>query len=148
MDSKSFLCSNFYWLFLLICFSGCNLSEWNSKKAYNERPNIIFLLTDDHRADALGYAGNPIIQTPQLDQLAREGIYFKNAYVTTSICAVSRASYLSGQYARRHGIQNFSTSFTKEAFGGVEIPTPFTGADAYFERFPDFFKMNNEGRAR
>ncbi len=55
-------------------------------------PNIIFILTDDQRWDALGYAGNRIIHTPHLDQLAREGVYFKNAFVTTPICAASRAS--------------------------------------------------------
>src|SRR5690606_16652275 len=63
------------------------------------RPNIVFLLSDDHRWNALGYAGNEIIQTPELDRLAEKGVYFNNAYVTTSICAVSRASILSGQYA-------------------------------------------------
>jgi len=80
-----------------------------------ERPNIIFLLTDDHRWDALGYAGNGIIQTPELDKLAANGIYFKNAYVTTSICCVSRASILSGQYASRHQIHDFATEMSDEA---------------------------------
>ena len=81
-----------------------------------ERPNIIFLLTDDQRWDAVGYAGNDIIQTPNMDDLAGNGVFFSNAYVTTSICAVSRASILSGQYARRHGIHDFSTTFTDSAF--------------------------------
>lgn len=79
-------------------------------------PNIIFLLADDHRWDALGYAGNDIIQTPNLDDLAANGIYFNNAFVTTSICAVSRASILTGQYARRHGIWDFSTELSDSAF--------------------------------
>ena len=107
---------------LPLLISGAVWVTDNSRVAFaqaNEKPstpNIIFLLTDDQRWDALGYAGNKIIQTPQMDWMAREGIYFKNAYVTTSICAVSRASILSGQYARRHGIQDFSTSFSAEAF--------------------------------
>lgn len=84
-----------------------------------QKPNIIFLLTDDQRADALGYAGNEIIQTPHLDQLAQGGVYFKNAYVTTSICAISRASILTGQYARRHGIQDFGTSLPSDAFANT-----------------------------
>ncbi|UFH56177.1 sulfatase [Spirosoma sp. KNUC1025] len=79
------------------------------------RPNIIFLLTDDHRWDALGVMGNPIIQTPNLDALARTGILFPNAYVTTSICCVSRASLLSGQYMSRHKIQDFDTPFSPAA---------------------------------
>src|SRR5690606_29011762 len=49
-------------------------------------PNIIFILTDDQRWDALGYAGNEVIHTPEMDELAREGVYFKNAFVTTPIC--------------------------------------------------------------
>lgn len=67
-----------------------------------EPPNIIFILTDDQRWDALGYASNEIIQTPHMDQLAREGLYFKNAFVTTPICAASRASLLTGLYERTH----------------------------------------------
>lgn len=67
-----------------------------------KRPNIIFILTDDQRADALGYAGNKIIQTPEMDRLAREGVYFKNAFVTTPISAASRASVLTGLYERTH----------------------------------------------
>lgn len=79
------------------------------------QPNIIFLLTDDHRWDALGAMGNPILQTPHLDQLAKEGLMFKNAYVTTSICCVSRASFLTGQYESRHKINDFNTPLSPEA---------------------------------
>ncbi|GAA4399539.1 sulfatase [Nibrella viscosa] len=78
-------------------------------------PNIIFLLADDQRWDALGVAGNTIIQTPYMDQLARDGFYFRRSYVTTPICAISRASILSGQYASRHGIVDFSTPFSAAA---------------------------------
>jgi arylsulfatase A-like enzyme len=80
------------------------------------RPNLIFLLTDDHRHDALGAMGNQQILTPNLDQLAAEGVLFHNAYVTTPICCISRASILSGQYARRHKINDFKTHFTPEAW--------------------------------
>lgn len=79
------------------------------------RPNIIFLLTDDHRWDALGAMGNKIIQTPNLDALAKKGILFENAQVTTAICMVSRASLLSGQYMSRHGINDFNKDFQPEA---------------------------------
>lgn len=80
------------------------------------RPNIVFLLTDDQRFDALGAMGNDIIQTPHLDRLASEGTVFTNAFVTTSICAISRASIVTGQFARRHGIVDFSTALTPEQF--------------------------------
>lgn len=80
------------------------------------RPNLIVILSDDQRWDALGSAGNAIIQTPNLDALAREGILFRNAYVTSPICMMSRASILTGQYARRHGILDFSTDLSAAAF--------------------------------
>ncbi len=87
----------------------------NNYLAAQQRPNIIFILTDDQRWDALGYAGNKMIKTPNLDALAARGVYFKNAYVTTSICCVSRASILSGQYESRHKINNFTTDFSTTA---------------------------------
>lgn len=79
------------------------------------KPNIIFILTDDQRWDALGFAGNPIIQTPEMDRLAAEGTYFENAFVTTPICAASRASILTGLYERTHGY----------TFGQGNIKQPF-----------------------
>ncbi len=79
------------------------------------KPNIIFFLTDDQRWDALGAMGNTIIRTPHLDKLASAGILFQNAYVTTSICCVSRASLLTGQYEAYHNIHDFSTDLTPEA---------------------------------
>ena len=67
------------------------------------RPNILFLLVDDQRNDTLGCAGHPIIKTPVIDSLAEKGVRFENAFVTTSICAASRASFLTGLYERTHG---------------------------------------------
>jgi arylsulfatase A-like enzyme len=78
-------------------------------------PNIIFLLTDDQRWDTMGCAGNPIVQTPNMDAMAYDGVRFTNAFVTTSICACSRASIFSGQWVSRHGIKDFNTPFSPEA---------------------------------
>ena len=69
-----------------------------------KRPNILLFLTDDHRWDAMGCAGHPFLKTPNMDRLAAEGVYFENAFVTTSLCSPSRASILTGQYAHRHGV--------------------------------------------
>ena len=96
-------------LSLAIPFTRCKNS------ASKRRPNILFLFSDDQRWDALGCAGNPVIQTPNQDRLAAEGIMFENSFVTTSICCVSRASVLSGQYARRHGINDFEKMFSDAA---------------------------------
>ena len=74
----------------------------------SKRMNIVLLYADDWRHDTLGCAGNPIVQTPHLDALAREGVRFEKACVTTSICGVSRASMLTGQWMSRHGNQAFA----------------------------------------
>lgn len=85
-------------LFALAFFSG----KGQSGAERQGRPNIIFILTDDQRWDAAGYAGNKIILTPEMNRLAAEGADFTNAFVTTPICAASRASFLTGLYERTH----------------------------------------------
>ena len=65
------------------------------------RPNILFLLTDDQRFDAVGYV-NQAVLTPQIDKLASASLRFRNMFVTTPICAISRASIFTGMYGRRH----------------------------------------------
>ncbi len=67
-------------------------------------PNVVFILVDDLRWDELGAAGHTIVKTPHIDRLAHEGALFQNAFVTTPLCSPSRASFLTGQYARTHGI--------------------------------------------
>ena len=86
-----------------------------ARAAGGKRPNLILLVTDDQRWDTMGCMGNPIIRTPNMDALAREGVLFRNAFVTTSICCSSRASIFTGQYTRRHGIEDFRTDFTPRA---------------------------------
>lgn len=73
----------------------------------NQR-NIVFILVDDQRYDALGML-NPFFETPHLDALAENGVFFENAFVTTSLCSPSRASILSGQWAHRHGVLDNNT---------------------------------------
>lgn len=80
------------------------------------RPNLVIFLADDMRWDAIGAAGNRIIHTPNLDALAADGTLFTNNFVTTSICPTSRASILTGQYARRHKIWDFNTPLSHEQF--------------------------------
>lgn len=81
---------------------GCNDNSPEQRTTVKKKPNIIFILTDDQRWDALGYAGNPIIKTPNMDKLAGSGLYFKNTFVTSPICAASRATILTGLYERTH----------------------------------------------
>ena len=67
------------------------------------QPNVIFILTDDQRYDELGFM-NPVIDTPNMDRIAEEGVHFRNAFVTTALCSPSRASILTGQYMHNHGV--------------------------------------------
>ncbi|HEX5023819.1 MAG TPA: sulfatase [Agriterribacter sp.] len=90
-----------------------------SEKGHPGKPNIIFLLTDDQRWDAMGAMGNSIIRTPNMDKLARAGVLFQNAYVTTSICCVSRASLLTGQYESIHNIHDFNTDLPPGAMANT-----------------------------
>jgi N-acetylglucosamine-6-sulfatase len=66
--------------------------------------NVVFILVDDLRHDAFGFAGHPWLETPNLDALARGGVRMRNAFVTTALCSPSRASILTGQYAHRHRV--------------------------------------------
>ena len=83
--------------------------------------NVVVLLADDWRFDTLGAAGNPIVKTPNLDSLASEGVRFTHACVTTSICGVSRASIMTGQWMSRHGNDGFRRFKTpwKETYPGI-----------------------------
>jgi arylsulfatase A-like enzyme len=85
-----------------------------SRVAAADKPNVVFILTDDQRADHLGCAGHPFLTTPAIDRLAAEGAYFANMFVTTSLCSPSRASYLSGLYASAHGVSNNFTDYPKD----------------------------------
>jgi arylsulfatase A-like enzyme len=86
-------------IFVAIIFIACIHAE---AVAHDARPNLIFLLTDDLRADDLGCYGNSVIQTPQIDSLAKRGVRFTRAFVTSSICMASRASYFTGRIERSH----------------------------------------------
>jgi arylsulfatase A-like enzyme len=79
-------------------------------------PNFLFFLTDDQRWEAAGFMGNRILRTPVADRLAAAGVVFTNSFVTTSICMTSRASIMTGLYARAHRVELFTTPLTDEQF--------------------------------
>ena len=66
--------------------------------------NVVFILSDDHRYDAMSFMGHPFAKTPHMDAMVKEGAHLKNAYVTTSLCSPSRASILTGLYTFRHRV--------------------------------------------
>jgi len=104
-------------LSLLILFIGKFFFVQAQNTEKKKRPNFVFILTDDHRYDLLGCTGNKIIQTPELDKLASEGVLFTNGHVTSAICTPSRVSILLSQYERKHGVNfNSGTSVSDEAW--------------------------------
>lgn len=93
--------------------------------AADKQPNVLVILCDDLRWNALGCAGHPHIKTPNIDQLAKEGVFFENAFCTTSLCSPSRASILSGLYAHKHGVTN---NFTEYPAGQSSFPKQLQAA--------------------
>ena len=73
-----------------------------------EKPNVLFILSDQHNAKVLGHQGHPDVQTPNLDRLAAQGVRFDNAITQNPICTPSRVSWLSGQYCHNHGYYSLS----------------------------------------
>ena len=68
-----------------------------------QRPNFVFILTDQQRRDSLGCYGNQVAQTPNLDKLAADGVAFDSAFCANVVCSPSRASIITGRYPRAHG---------------------------------------------
>ena len=95
--------------------------------------NLVLILADDHRYDAMGFLGPKFLQTPHLDALAREGAHFKNAFVTTALCSPSRATLLTGVYAHRHRVVDNNhpvppgTVFFPERLQAAGYETAFVG---------------------
>ena len=73
-----------------------------------KRPNMLFILSDQHNAKVLGHKGHPDVKTPNLDRLAAQGVRFDNAITQNPICTPSRMCFLSGQYCHNHGYYGLS----------------------------------------
>ncbi len=90
----------------------------NQTATYRQKPNIILVVADDHGTDALGCYGNPVIQTPNLDNFAAEGIRFNNAYCTSASCTASRSVILTGKYG--HATASYGHSHVYHHFSSFE----------------------------
>ncbi len=84
-------------------------------------PNMVFILSDDHRWDHLGCMGHPFVKTPSMDRLASQGVIFENAFVATSLCSPSRACFLTGQYPHTHGVRNNITPWNDRNVTFLEL---------------------------
>lgn len=99
-------CVPLVWLALL-----CTLPvspACDAQAAQDSRPNVLFMISDDQTFDTFSAAGHPLLETPHIDSIAAAGVRFTNAFVTTSVCSPARASFLTGRYARNHGVLNNS----------------------------------------
>ncbi len=145
------------------------------ERARGAKPlNVVFILSDDHRFDAMSFLGHPLAETPNLDRLAREGAHLKNAMVTTALCSPSRASILTGLYTFRHRVidnqraipagtvyfpqylqkAGYATAFIGKWHMGVEGDAPqpgfdhwvsFRGQGEYYAPSPNY-TLNVDGR--
>ena len=127
------------------CALGTSLLSFAQEKKA-ERPNIIFFLVDDQRNDTLGCAGHPLLKTPVVDDLAKNGVRFRNAFVTTSICAASRASLFTGLYETTHGY-TFGTPPVRVDHGRMSYPAVLRRA-GYRTGFIGKFGVGMPGQAR
>jgi choline-sulfatase len=82
------------------------VSVWRRETTMS-RPNILFLMSDEHRADVAGFAGNSVIRTPVLDELAQNGVVFTNAYTPSPICIPGRQSLMAGKFPRHCGVERY-----------------------------------------
>ncbi len=110
-------------------------------RKFGKRPNIIYILGDNHNADTMGCAGHPFIKTPGMDRLAREGVMFNNTFNTTSLCSPSRASILTGAYAHNHGVKNNHTQWT----GQMKIFLEYLSNAGYSTAFIGKWHMPGKG---
>ena len=96
--------------------ASCSQKNNSNMPASGDRPNILFIMSDDHAYQAISAYSDKLIQTPQIDRLAEEGMLFTNACVTNSICAPSRAVILTGKHSHVNGkidnLQPFDTTQT------------------------------------
>lgn len=90
------------------------------------KPNILIIMDDQHHAGCFGYAGHPDVKTPNIDQLAANGVNFRNAFCQNGICVPSRVSLLTGQYPSAHGVFGSNT---------MGIPGRLLSLAAYLQNF-------------
>lgn len=127
----------------LLTIIGLLPSSARQTSAQTTRPNILFLISDDHSAESLGCYGNPQVRTPHLDRLAAEGMRFANAFVTSPQCSPSRSSLITGQYAHTIGTARLHTPLRpphQHVVGLLKAAGYFTGVYRKHHLGDDFQK--------
>lgn len=103
--------------------------------SFAAKPNVLFILCDDIRPDAVGAYGSKHVKTPNIDRLANEGVLFKNTFCTTSLCSPSRGSILSGLYAHAHGVTDNFTEYPASLRSFPSVLHDAGYATAYFGKY-------------
>lgn len=98
-------------LLSLILASACQSGTAEEPNTESSRPNVIFIMTDDHSKRAMSAYTDELMQTPNLDQLAKEGVLFDRAFCTNSICGPSRAVFLTGKFSHKNGFKSNHDTF-------------------------------------
>ena len=101
---------------------GCS-GAWQGRGSKGSKPNLLFLMTDQQRFDALSYAGNTILKTPNLDRLAREGVWFENAHAQCAVCAPARSSILTGHTVAHTQVISNKQAHVSEDTGVMPMKT-------------------------
>ncbi|WP_282035732.1 sulfatase-like hydrolase/transferase [Saccharicrinis aurantiacus] len=147
-----------HFFLILMCLSTICVKQIKAQTGSKEKPNIIFILTDDQRWNALGYAGNKEIQTPEMDKLAQEGAFFSKAIATTPICSASRSSLFTGVHERTHRYTfqsgEIRSELMEEAYPRLlkesgyytgfygKFGVKFTGKEEMFDEIEDYDREN------
>tara|TARA_B110000093_G_C12951863_1_gene403001 strand:+ start:642 stop:2258 length:1617 start_codon:yes stop_codon:yes gene_type:complete len=146
----------------VFCLFGCKNEVKKVKKSSdNERPNILYIMSDDHASNAISAYGSrlkDIAPTPNIDRIAKEGILMENVFCTNSICTPSRAVIMTGKYSQNNGVKTLDDDFDKEQenvakilqkagyqtamIGKWHLHTEPTGFD-YYNVLPGQGKYNN-----
>jgi arylsulfatase A-like enzyme len=146
----------------LFCLSGCkNEVKKPEKSSDNKRPNILYIMSDDHASNAISAYGSrlkDIAPTPNIDRIAKEGILMENVFCTNAICTPSRAVIMTGKYSQNNGVKTLDDDFDKEQenvakilqksgyqtamIGKWHLHTEPTGFD-YYNVLPGQGKYNN-----
>ncbi len=108
----------FKYLFIALLFISCKVGA-DKKENKAKRPNILFIMTDDHATQAISCYGSNLIETPNIDRIAEEGLRFNNCYVTNAICAPSRAVILTGKFSHKNGVTD-----NEKVFDGSQTTYP------------------------
>ncbi len=95
----------------------------NDSEKAEKKPNLLFIMTDQQRYDALSYAGNTVLETPNMDRLAMEGVWFESAYTPCAVCTPARASILTGHTVANTGVISNSLAYSEEETGIMPMPT-------------------------